>query len=46
MEFRGFGSTGELRGLLASAAGTSLLDYGRRGYLSAVEQATRVYEPR
>jgi dihydroorotate dehydrogenase (fumarate) len=46
MKSKGFGSTGEFRGLLASAAGTSQLDYGRRGYLSAVEQATRVYAPR
>ena len=41
-----FSSIGEFRGMLAQAASTSQSDYGRRGYLSAVEQATRVYAPR
>ena len=45
MERKGFSSIGEFRGMLASAASTSQPDYGRRGYLSAVEQATRVYAP-
>ena len=43
MERKGFSSVGEFRGLLAPAAQPS---YGRRGYLGAVEQATRNYAPR
>jgi dihydroorotate dehydrogenase (fumarate) len=43
MESKGFSSVGEFRGLLAPAAQPS---YGRRGYLGAVEQATRDYAPR
>jgi len=46
MERKGFASPGEIRGMLAPAADTSQLGYGRRGYLSAVEQATRTYAPR
>jgi dihydroorotate dehydrogenase (fumarate) len=46
MERKGFGSAGEFRGMLAPAAGISQPDYGRSGYLSAVEQATRTYAPR
>jgi dihydroorotate dehydrogenase (fumarate) len=46
MERKGFGSTGEIRGMLAPAASTAPPDYGRPGYLSAVEQATRTYAPR
>jgi dihydroorotate dehydrogenase (fumarate) len=46
MERKRFGSTGEIRGMLAPTASTTQPDYGRRGYLSALEQATRAYAPR
>jgi len=46
MEGKGFAGVGEFRGILASAGDTTQLGYGRRGYLSAVEQATRAYGPR
>ena len=46
MERKGFGGTGEIRGMLAPAADVTQPGYGRRGYLSAVEQATRTYAPR
>ena len=44
MERKGFSSTDEIRGMFAAAASQS--DFGRIGYLSAVEQATRTYAPR
>jgi dihydroorotate dehydrogenase (fumarate) len=46
MEGKGFGDVGEVRGMLAPAADATQLSFGRRGYLSAVEQATRAYGPR
>jgi dihydroorotate dehydrogenase (fumarate) len=46
MDRKGLGSTEEIRGMLASAASTTQQEYGRRGYLSAIEQATRAYAPR
>jgi dihydroorotate dehydrogenase (fumarate) len=46
MERKGFGSVGEFRGVLAAAADAAQPAYGRSGYLSAVEQATRAYGPR
>jgi len=46
MEHKGFGDIGECRGLLAPAADAAQPSYGRSGYLSAVEQATRTYAPR
>jgi dihydroorotate dehydrogenase (fumarate) len=45
MERKGFGGVGDFRGLLAPAADAAQPGYGRSGYLSAVEQATRVYAP-
>jgi len=46
MDRKGIGSVGEIRGLLAPAADTPQAGFGRYGYLSAVEQATRTYAPR
>jgi dihydroorotate dehydrogenase (fumarate) len=46
MERKGFGSTDEFRGMLSPAADVSRPGFGRPGYLSAVEQATRAYTPR
>ena len=46
MERKGFGSTDEIRGMFAVAANASRSGFGRAGYLSAVEQATRTYGPR
>jgi len=46
MRRKGFGSTEEIRGMFAAAAGTSQPDFGRAGYLSAIERATRTYAPR
>ena len=45
MERKGFGSTDEVRGMLAAMAGTSQPDFGRAGYLNAIERATRTYGP-
>jgi len=45
MERKGFSGTGEFRGMLAQAADIAQWGYGRRGYLNAVEQATRTYAP-
>ena len=46
IERKGFGSTDEIRGMFAVAANASQPDFGRAGYLSAIEQATRTYAPR
>ena len=46
MERKGFGDIRECRGLLAPAADAAQPSYGRSGYLSAVEQATRNFAPR
>jgi dihydroorotate dehydrogenase (fumarate) len=46
MEHKGFGALAEFRGVLAPAADAAQPGYGRRGYLTAVEQATRTYAPR
>ena len=46
MERKGFGSIEEIRGMLATASGASQSDFGRVGYLSAIERATRTYAPR
>ena len=46
MERKGFGGVGEFRGLLAPPADGAQPGYGRSGYLSAVERATRTYAPR
>jgi len=46
MERKGFGSTDEIRGMFAAAADASPSDFGRVGYLSAIERATRTYAPR
>ncbi len=46
MERKGFGSTDEIRGMFAVAADASRSGFGRFGYLSAVERATRTYAPR
>jgi dihydroorotate dehydrogenase (fumarate) len=45
MDSKGFGSIAEFRGILAPAGSVTGPDYGRSGYLSAVEQATRSYAP-
>jgi len=45
MERKGFGDVGEFRGLLAQPAGSAGPGYGRSGYLSAVEGASRTYTP-
>jgi len=36
----------EIRGLLAPASDTPQPGFGRYGYLSAVEQASKAYSPR
>jgi dihydroorotate dehydrogenase (fumarate) len=46
MERKGFSSTDEIRGMFAAAANASQPDFGRVGYLSAIERATRTYAPR
>ena len=46
MERKGFGSTDEVRGMFAATANASRSDFGRVGYLGAVERATRTYAPR
>lgn len=46
MERKGFGSVDDLRGLLAVPAGTDGSDFGRSGYLHAIEEATRTFGPR
>ena len=46
MDRKGIGSVAEIRGLLAPAADTPQQGFGRYGYLSAVEQASRAYSPR
>lgn len=46
MESKGFGSTGEIRGMFAATPGAGQADFGRVGYLSAIERATRAYTPR
>ena len=45
MDRKRIGAVAEIRGLLASA-GTPQPGFGRYGYLSAVEQATKAYSPR
>ena len=45
MERKGFSSTDEIRGIFAAAANASRSDFGRVGYLSAIERATRTYAP-
>jgi len=45
MERKGFGGIGEIRGMLAPAADAAQPGYGRSGYLSAVEKASRAYAP-
>ncbi len=46
MERKGFSSTDEIRGVLAAATSAAGPGYGRSGYLSAIERATRTYAPR
>jgi dihydroorotate dehydrogenase (fumarate) len=46
MERKDFASVDDLRGMLAVPAGTDGLDYGRGGYLHAIQQATRAFGPR
>jgi dihydroorotate dehydrogenase (fumarate) len=45
MDRKGIGSVAEIRGLLAPGTDTPQPGFGRYGYLSAVEQASRVYSP-
>lgn len=42
----GADSTGEARGMLAATADAVRPGYGRRGYLTAIEQGTHAYGPR
>jgi dihydroorotate dehydrogenase (fumarate) len=46
MDRKGIGSVAEIRGLLAVGADTFGPGFGRSGYLSAVEQASRAFSPR
>jgi dihydroorotate dehydrogenase (fumarate) len=46
MDRKGFGSVAEIRGLLATVDDASQPEFGRAGYVSAVERATRTYAPR
>jgi dihydroorotate dehydrogenase (fumarate) len=46
MDRKGIGSVAEIRGLLATVDDASQPEFGRPGYLSAVEQATRTHAPR
>jgi dihydroorotate dehydrogenase (fumarate) len=45
MDSKGIGSVAEIRGLLATVDDASKPEFGRPGYLSAVERATRTYAP-
>ncbi len=45
MERKGFGGIGEIRGMLAPPTDVSQPGFGRSGYLSAVEKASRAYAP-
>ena len=45
MDRKAIGSVADVRGLLAPAADTPQQDFGRYGYLSAVQQASRAYSP-
>src|ERR1017187_5783999 len=44
MKHKGFGAVADLRGLLRVPAGTDQAAYGRGGYLTAIQQATRPYQ--
>ena len=44
MKHKGFGAVADLRGLLGVPAGTDQAAYGRGGYLTAIQQATRPYQ--
>jgi hypothetical protein len=46
MTWTRFSARTEFRGMLASAADAAQAGYGRSGYLSAIERATRAYAPR
>jgi len=46
MNRKGIGSVTEIRGLLAAGEDTSQAGFGRYGYLSAVQQASRAFSPR
>lgn len=46
MAGKGFGSADDFRGMLAPAASAGQPDFGRAGYLSAIDRATRTYAPR
>jgi dihydroorotate dehydrogenase (fumarate) len=46
MDRKGIGSVAEIRGLLATVDNAFQPEFGRPGYLSAVERATRTYAPR
>ena len=46
MDRKGIGSVAEIRGLLATVDDASQPEFGRVGYLGAVERATRTYAPR
>ena len=45
LERKGFAGVGDIRGALAPGAGVTWPDYGRRGYLGAIEQAKHTYAP-
>ncbi|HEY4465860.1 MAG TPA: dihydroorotate dehydrogenase-like protein [Streptosporangiaceae bacterium] len=46
LDRKGFKSPGEARGMLAATADAVRPSYGRRGYLTAIEQGTHAYGPR
>jgi dihydroorotate dehydrogenase (fumarate) len=46
MDRKGVGSVAEIRGLLAAADEAAEPSFGRYGYLSAVERASRAFSPR
>src|ERR1700730_5649321 len=45
MKRKGFTAVSDLRGILSAAEATDLAAYGRTGYLTAVQGATRTYQP-
>jgi dihydroorotate dehydrogenase (fumarate) len=46
MDRKGIGSVAEIRGLLATVDDASQPEFGRAGYVSAIERASRTYAPR
>lgn len=46
MQRKEFASVSDFRGVLADTGGSDGARYGRHGYLSAIDEATRAYSPR